>query len=293
MRSAIVLSVIAALVLCVLPATARALAWPECSPVTILEGGYASYTVWMKADSNENMISAYDAPFVGTLNQVHYQGVVPTLTMDTADLLGEQAAFDSHYLHYSKNMVVPGGQPMLDTTTTMTMPFAVITEAIYNGCPVAQIVIPPGGSVQWAGKVADSRGSVDSVSHIDFWLYGQGAGSKGDFEGINPTYSTGAPDRSRVEVTGQWEMPEGLAYSVSQELAPTGGGDPYEVPVLTTAALKDFTFGAFDPGKYIFRVVRSDGSAVLGMPVQQFELIPEPAGVLLLAGAALGLRRRR
>ena len=84
------------------PAALRTVVDP---PVDLGDGLY-SYTVHIDSDSPniDYWMSGWDGRFTGPMNQVWFAGMVPTPTLDVAELLGAEAARDSHFLFSTQDV---------------------------------------------------------------------------------------------------------------------------------------------------------------------------------------------
>ncbi len=132
--------------------------WVEIDDGIDLGEGLYSYTVHLMSDVQDNKATAWDGSFDGLMNQVLVFGALSTPTLTNASYLSDyERARDTHFLPYNADLLTAIVPNESDTHLAGAMGF--MPEIATMDFLLAQIVVASGQTVTMTGRVADGSGT--------------------------------------------------------------------------------------------------------------------------------------
>jgi hypothetical protein len=147
-----------------LAASAQASLTTVVDPGVDVGGGLVSYTVHLVADTEADMLAAFDGTFSGTLNQVFaFGGALDTPTLDNVSYLpAEDAAKDTHFMLEDDELLVVTDPN--ETESTLNGVFSVAVASRSLDLVIAQIVLAAGDTAELSGLGANAAGDKFDIS---------------------------------------------------------------------------------------------------------------------------------
>jgi hypothetical protein len=248
-------------------------------------GGLTSYRYHLVADTADDIVTAVDLNFFGPMSQFRVAGVLDTPTLDSAALLGAQAAQDSHFMLSASDML-PITSPA-ETTDVLNGVFGVKASSQSMDLLIAQIVMSGSRKPTVVGQVARQGGELHDLvlpigrppgiladariladPNLAGWVVLDGTGSCG-------LGDEGGPKTWLWDINGDGRYDDASGQTVHMSL--------------------DFLIQQLDipAGRNsIGLMVIGDGGGY-DFSSASIEVIPEPASLTFLTVGAMALLRRR